>query len=111
MPWHASCINIFPDIRIKSEVPLSGPCEGIMETDYSEIRFGVVAVKKGFVTPDHIVKALSDQVSENLISGAHRAIGTILLDQDLITPLQLEEVLDAINETNSQALKEEAVNI
>ena len=83
----------------------------MMETDYSEIRFGVAAVRKGFVTPDHIVKALSVQVSENLISGAHRAIGTILLDQNLITALQLEEVLTAMNETSSQDIKEEAVNI
>ncbi len=82
-----------------------------METDYREIRFGVVAVKKGFVTPDQIVKALSVQVSENLISGAHRAIGNILLDQTLITALQLEEILKAMNGTDSQDIKEKAVNI
>ncbi len=82
-----------------------------METDSNEIRFGVVAVKKGFVTPEHIVKALSVQVSENLISGAHRAIGTILFDQNLLTALQVEEVLKAMNETSSQDIKEEVVNI
>jgi len=82
-----------------------------METDYSEIRFGVVAVKKGFVTPDNIVKALSVQVSENLISGGHRAIGAILLDQGLMTAPQLEEVLSAMDETNSHEINEEAVNL
>ncbi len=82
-----------------------------METDYSEIRFGVVAVKKGFVTPDHIIKALSVQVSENLISGAHRAIGTILVDQNLITQNQREVILEAMNETNSQEIKEEAASL
>ena len=82
-----------------------------METDYNEIRFGVVAVKKGFVTPDQIVKALNIQVSENLNSGDHRAIGTILVEQGLMTAPQLEEVLRAMGETHGQEITEKAINL
>jgi len=67
-----------------------------METEYAEIRFGATAVKKGFVTTDDILKALSVQVHEDLASGEHRPLGTILLDQKLITATQLKEVLKAI---------------
>ena len=67
-----------------------------METEYHDIRFGVVAVKKGFVTPDQVVKALGVQVAEDLRSGVHRPIGTILLDQEIITAPQIKEVLKYI---------------
>ena len=67
-----------------------------METEYIEIRFGAAAVKKGFVTPSDIMDALSVQVHEDLASGEHRPLGTILLDQNLITAPQLKEVLKAI---------------
>lgn len=71
-----------------------------METEYSEIRFGVVAVKKGFVTADHVLTAMKLQVAEDLKSGTHRPIGTILLDQELITAPQIEEVLKCIEIAN-----------
>lgn len=67
-----------------------------METEKREIRFGIIAVKKGFVTPEHIVSALGVQVSEDLTSGKHRPIGSILLEQELITTQQLEEVAELI---------------
>ena len=69
-----------------------------MDTENQEIRFGVIAVKKGFVKPDQIVYALSVQVSEDLKSGQHRPIGTILLDQEIITLGQFEEVLKLIRD-------------
>jgi len=71
-----------------------------MEKEYLEIRFGVVAVKKGFVTPDQIVKAMEVQVAEDLKSGIHRPLGTILLDQELITARQLQEVLKHLENYN-----------
>lgn len=67
-----------------------------METEYLEIRFGVVAVKKGFVTTDQVLKAMKVQVAEDLKSGIHRPIGTILLDQALITASQIEKVLKCL---------------
>lgn len=67
-----------------------------METENLEIRFGVLAVKKGFVTPDQVVAAMNVQVSEDLKSGFHRPIGIILRDQEIITVQQAKEVLNAL---------------
>lgn len=72
-----------------------------MEKEYLEIRFGVVAVKKGFVTPDQIVKAMEVQVAEDLKSGIHRPLGTILFEQELITARQLQEVLRHLENYNN----------
>jgi hypothetical protein len=64
-----------------------------MEDDQQEIRFGIVAVKKGFVTPDQVVKAFEIQLAEDLSTGEHKRIGNILLDQGIITRAQLDEIL------------------
>ncbi len=37
-----------------------------MEAEPEEIRFGVIAVQKGFVTPEKVVQALEIQVNEDL---------------------------------------------
>ena len=80
-----------------------------METEYTEIRFGATAVKKGFVTTDDILNALSVQVHEDLSMGDHRPLGKILLDEHLITAPQLKEVLKAIEE-NDDDNGEKSVN-
>lgn len=64
-----------------------------MENEQQEIRFGILAVNKGFVTPDQIVKAFETQLAEDLSKGEHKPIGRILLDQELITTEQLDEIL------------------
>jgi len=67
-----------------------------MESDPEEIRFGIVAVKKGVATPEQIVKAFEIQLSEDLTRGEHSRIGKILLDQGVITRSQLNEILKAL---------------
>jgi hypothetical protein len=69
-----------------------------METEYTEIRFGVMAVKMGFATPEQIVDALDIQVKENLFTGRHRRIGAILLDQEIFSRSQMEEVAKALDQ-------------
>jgi hypothetical protein len=69
-----------------------------METEYTEIRFGVMAVKMGFATPEQIVDALDIQVKENLFTGRHRRIGAILLDQGIFSRSQMEEVAKALDQ-------------
>ena len=78
-----------------------------MKTESQEIRFGVIAVKKGFVKPDQIVYALNVQISEDLKSGQHRPIGTILLDQEIITLEQFEEVLLSIKDYDGEERKDD----
>lgn len=67
-----------------------------MNTEDNEMRFGIIAVEKGFVTAEQIVNALEIQVKEDLSSGKHQRIGMILLEQGYITLQQVNEVLEEI---------------
>jgi hypothetical protein len=64
-----------------------------MEKEHLEKRFGVLAVEKGYVTPDQVIEALRIQVTEDMEKSKHRPIGVILSEQGLITPSQLIDVL------------------
>ena len=67
-----------------------------METEQLERRFGIVAVEKGFVSPEQIRKALEIQVTENVEKKKHRFIGTILVDEGYMNHSQISEVLKAM---------------
>ena len=67
-----------------------------MESDPEEIRFGIIAVKKGFATPEQIVKAFEFQLSQDLAGGEHSRIGKILMDQGVINNSQLNEILQSL---------------
>jgi hypothetical protein len=56
-------------------------------------RFGLIAIEKGFITDDDLIKALIIQVKEENENGRHRLIGEILLDMDVMSDRQIEEVL------------------
>ena len=64
-----------------------------MDKEEIDIRFGIAAVRKGFVTKDQILDALDIQLTENLSMEKHRLIGTILIDQGHLTSAQITEVL------------------
>lgn len=67
-----------------------------MDIEKAEFRFGAMAVRKGFVTPDQIIRALELQVKENLSDGSHRRLGEILMDQGLMEPSQIDALLGSI---------------
>lgn len=67
-----------------------------MDIEHLEKRFGIAAVEKGFVTSDQVIEALTIQVAEDLSIGKHRVIGRILLENELITLSQLDEVLKSM---------------
>ena len=58
-----------------------------------EDRFGVVAVKSGFITPEQLTDTLITQVLEELIGAKRRLIGKILYEKGPITMSQIDEVL------------------
>ncbi len=64
----------------------------------NEVRFGKVAVDKGFITMDQMLKAIETQVKENIAFGTHRKIGMILLEDGRITLNQIDEVLEVLGE-------------
>jgi hypothetical protein len=69
-----------------------------MEKEQQDIRFGIIAVNKGFVTPEQVVKAFETQLAEDLSKGGHKPIGQILLDRELITRAQLDEILQDLKQ-------------
>jgi hypothetical protein len=68
-----------------------------------DLCFGVVAVQKEFIAKDEIRKALEIQLNEDFSIGKHRLIGTILLDEGLITRTQFDEVLHILLTTRENA--------
>jgi len=61
--------------------------------DKYEKRFGVVALEKGYITADQLVKALTIQVQEDIDMGYHRLIGKIFIDQGIMSGKQVSEIL------------------
>ena len=59
----------------------------------TENRFGVVAVKGGFITPEQLAEALKIQIMEELKDDRHRIIGNILYERGYITMPQIADVL------------------
>ena len=75
--------------------------DGGIQADRYEKRFGVIAIERGFITPDDLFEALKIQVREELEGGSRRLIGEVLLDRGCITIAQVEEVLGVIQKLSS----------
>ena len=56
-------------------------------------RFGNIAVDKGFITPEQLKFALSEQVDDDLVKNTHRVIGSIFFDKGWMTYQEIESVL------------------
>ena len=67
-----------------------------MNVHGANIRFGMVAVQKGFVTPENVVDALEIQAKEFFSTGRHRLIGEILLAQGSIDQAKLSGILQVL---------------
>ncbi len=57
-----------------------------------EKRFGIIAIEKGFITPNNLSHVLSIQVKEHNENGNQRFIREILFDQDTMSVEQIAEV-------------------
>jgi len=64
----------------------------------------MIAVDKGFVKTEDVIKALEIQYMENVFSEKHRRIGEILNDQGIMTTEQIDAVLEILDK---QDLKNE----
>ncbi|MBW2216385.1 MAG: hypothetical protein JRF34_04240 [Deltaproteobacteria bacterium] len=69
-----------------------------MEIELFEKRFGVTAVKKGYITSDQLIEALAIQVAEDISTGDHDLIGKIFFEQGILTMERIDEVLVAMRE-------------
>jgi hypothetical protein len=61
--------------------------------DVVDKRFGMIAVKNGWITTKQLAEALEIQIKEDLIGKPHRLIGSILFDLGHITTPQIQEAL------------------
>ena len=64
--------------------------------EHYEKQFGIIAIERGFISSDDLIKALKIQVEEDIKYETHRLIGEILLENNCITVKQIQEVLDVI---------------
>ena len=64
--------------------------------EHYEKRFGIIAIEKGFISPEDLVDALKVQVDEEIEIGKHRFFGGILLHQDKITVRQIDDVVKTL---------------
>ncbi|MDT8419448.1 MAG: hypothetical protein RQ754_03370 [Desulfuromonadales bacterium] len=57
-------------------------------------RFGMAAVKLGFVSQDQLREAMLEQLDINLDTGVHRLIGEILHEKGWMTLEQVKSTLE-----------------
>lgn len=58
-----------------------------------DLRFGSIAVRKGFITSVQLIEVLSIQATENVENNKHRIIGTILREKEYLSIEQIDEIL------------------
>lgn len=61
--------------------------------DQSEIRFGTIAVRTGYITSGQLGRAVGLQLKTDLEKGVHRLLGEVLVELGFLSPSQVEEVL------------------
>ncbi|MDO8282708.1 MAG: hypothetical protein Q7U10_08850 [Thermodesulfovibrionia bacterium] len=71
---------------------INGKAENKLSEE-SCIRFGSIAIAKRYITIDQLLKALNEQVINDVINKQHKLIGEILLKNGWMTEKQIELVL------------------
>ncbi len=61
-------------------------------------RFGTIAVDKGFISENQLIKALELQAKENVKEGKHRLLGQIFVDEGLLTEAQVDDILETMSQ-------------
>ncbi len=61
-----------------------------------EIRFGNIAMSKGFITGEQLVNAINTQIKMEVERGEHRLLGEILVDVGVMKESQVKKVLKAM---------------
>lgn len=61
-------------------------------------RFGTIAVDKGYINDDQLIKALEIQAKENVMEGKHRLLGQIFVEESLLTAAQVDDILETMNQ-------------
>ncbi len=65
-------------------------------------RFGVISVRKGFVTADQLKAALMEQADDNVSGRPHRLIGRIFFEKSWMTDEQIDVVLNELERSSKE---------
>lgn len=65
--------------------------------DKLKTRFGMIAINKGYITKDQLIRALTIQAKENIEEGTHRLLGQILLSEGFLSAEQIDDILETLN--------------
>ena len=65
-----------------------------MSLSQFEMRFGTIAVDKGYITTEQLIEAMTVQHREDLSRLEHRLVGQVLLDLGYLDATQIRVVLD-----------------
>ena len=68
-----------------------------MKLEDQEEHFADIAQKKGYISWSQLLEALRVQIEETTEKGEVRFIGEILCDLNLITKLEIRDVLESID--------------
>ncbi len=68
-----------------------------MTNNNENIRFGLLALKKGYVTERQLGMAVSLQMKEDIEQAPHRYLGEIMLDMGLLNNTEIEDLLLSLN--------------
>jgi len=91
---HRPIGQIFRELGYMNEKQIND----VLET-FVEPRFGDVAISKGFITPDQLIKAMTFQIKEELNNKKRRPIGEILIEMGYMNTSEVEETLDVLQRT------------
>jgi hypothetical protein len=59
-------------------------------------RFGQIAIQMGLIDVEQLIAALSEQVRDDVEGRPHRVLGTIFFEQGVLTPGQIDQILNRL---------------
>ena len=68
-----------------------------MVAEEFDMRFGSLAVEKGFITIDQLVAMRNSQFMTSMVEGSCKSIGMLLLEEGIIDMGQVSEVMQSLN--------------
>ena len=94
--------------RILAELGIISPSRIMMPDAVEEVtsesirkRFGVIAIEKGFITTEQLVRAIEEQIKNEIAQERHRLIGEILCEKGYMTKEQCDEILMELGKTRN----------
>ena len=64
--------------------------------DQYDKHFGMIAIKRGYITHNDLNKAHKMKIGEKIVNGRYRLIGEILFNEDLLSPSQIDCVVNEL---------------